>query len=46
MNYMAAFAVAIGSYYLLEKPCIRLGHRIAHPLTEGREDLMLAGQST
>jgi peptidoglycan/LPS O-acetylase OafA/YrhL len=46
MNYIAAFAVAIGSYYLLEKPCIRLGHRIAHPPTEGREDLILVGQGT
>jgi len=46
INYIAALAVAIGSYYLLEKPCIRLGHRIARPLTEGREDLILAGQST
>ena len=46
MNYVAAFSVAVGSYYLLEKPCIRLGHRIARPLTEGREELVLVGQST
>jgi len=31
-----SFAAAIGSYYLIEKPFIRLGHRFAPPTTSGR----------
>jgi peptidoglycan/LPS O-acetylase OafA/YrhL len=32
-------AVATGSYYLLEKPLIRRGHRLAPPPTPGRADV-------
>jgi peptidoglycan/LPS O-acetylase OafA/YrhL len=39
LNYLAAFACATASYYLIEKPLIRVGHRVAHPATPGREDL-------
>ena len=39
LNYLAAFACATASYYLIEKPLIRVGHRLAHPATPGREDL-------
>ena len=39
LNYIAAFACATASYYLIEKPLIRVGHRLAHPATPGREDL-------
>lgn len=31
--------IATASYYLLEKPLIRLGHRLAPPVTPGRLDL-------
>jgi peptidoglycan/LPS O-acetylase OafA/YrhL len=41
-NYLPAFACAIASYYLLEKPMMRLGHRLAPPATPGRPDLMSA----
>ena len=37
-NYLAAFACAALSYHLIEKPFIRLGHRLAPPATAGRED--------
>jgi peptidoglycan/LPS O-acetylase OafA/YrhL len=33
--------VAIGSYYLLEKPFMRIGHRMAPPPTPGRSDVGL-----
>lgn len=33
-NMVCAFACAIASYYLLEKPFIRLGHRIAAAVTQ------------
>jgi peptidoglycan/LPS O-acetylase OafA/YrhL len=38
-NYLAAFACAIASYYVIEKPLIRVGHRLAHPVSPGHEDL-------
>lgn len=38
-NYLGFLACAIASYYLLEKPMIRLGHRLAPPATPGRQDL-------
>ncbi len=31
LNVMLALACACGSYYFVERPAIRLGHRIAHP---------------
>lgn len=38
-KYIASFAAAILSYYLIEKPFIRLGHRLAPPATPGHKDL-------
>ena len=38
-NYLAAFACSIASYYLVERPLIRVGHRISHPATQGHADL-------
>lgn len=39
LRYVAVFACAAGSYYLLERPMIRLGHKLAPPATPGRESL-------
>lgn len=39
VKYLCTFAVAVASYYLLEKPLIRLGHRLAPPATPGHRDL-------
>jgi peptidoglycan/LPS O-acetylase OafA/YrhL len=38
-NLVALLLCAAGSYYLIEKPFIRLGHRLAPPATAGRDDL-------
>ena len=38
-NYLAAFACAMASFYLIEKPLIRMGHKFAHPATPGHQDL-------
>ena len=38
-NYIGFLGCAAASYYLLEKPLIKLGHRLARPATPGREDL-------
>ena len=38
-KYFATGVVATLSYYLLEKPFIRLGHRLAPPATAGHTDL-------
>jgi peptidoglycan/LPS O-acetylase OafA/YrhL len=38
-NYFAAFACSIASYYFVERPLIRVGHRLAHPTTPGHADL-------
>ena len=37
-KYLCALAAAVGSYYLLEKPFIRLGHRVAPPATAGHRE--------
>ena len=34
-----AVVCAVASYYLVEKPLMRLGHRVAPPVTPGRADL-------
>lgn len=39
VNYLLTFACALLSFYFIEKPMIRLGHRIAPPPTPGRTDL-------
>jgi peptidoglycan/LPS O-acetylase OafA/YrhL len=38
-NYLLAFTAALLSFYFIEKPAIRLGHRLAPPPTPGRSDL-------
>lgn len=38
-KYIAAFGMAMFSYYLIEKPFVRLGHRLAPPATPGHKDL-------
>lgn len=37
-SVLAACTCAAGSYYLVERPMIRLGHRLAPPTTEGRRE--------
>ena len=39
LNILALFAAAAASYHLIERPIIRLGHRLAPPPTAGRADL-------
>ena len=41
-RYLATIALSLLSYYLVEKPMIRLGHRIAPPATPGHADLFVA----
>ena len=38
-RYVATAAMALFSYYCIERPFIRLGHRIAPPATAGHADL-------
>jgi peptidoglycan/LPS O-acetylase OafA/YrhL len=40
MRYVAAFGAALLSYYWVEKPLIRLGHKIAPAATPGHRDLV------
>jgi peptidoglycan/LPS O-acetylase OafA/YrhL len=40
MKYIAALSVAVASYYLIEKPMMRLGHRLAPPILPGRPELV------
>jgi len=40
-KYIAAFGCAILSYYLVERPMMRLGHRLAPPARAGRPELEL-----
>ena len=39
-KYAAALAISLVSYYCLEKPMMRLGHRLAPPATPGRPELI------
>lgn len=39
LRYLVTLAIATASYIWIEKPVIRLGHRLAKPATPGREDL-------
>jgi len=43
LNLGLLFLMAWLSYRFIERPLIRLGHRLAPPPTEGREDLTLTG---
>lgn len=36
-NFLALSCCALTSYYLIEKPMVRIGHRLAPPVTPGRE---------
>ena len=38
-RYLALLAVSVLSYYVIEKPLMRLGHKLAKPATRGRGDL-------
>ena len=38
-RYVATCAMAMLSFYLVEKPLIRLGHHLAPPATPGHKDL-------
>jgi peptidoglycan/LPS O-acetylase OafA/YrhL len=38
-KYVCALIAALASYYLVEKPLVRMGHRLAPPATAGRKDL-------
>ncbi|HUB25251.1 MAG TPA: acyltransferase [Tepidisphaeraceae bacterium] len=38
-NIVAIVAIAAASYYILERPMMRLGHRLARPASPGRGDL-------
>ena len=39
LRYVAMLGFGLASYYLVEKPMMRLGHRLAKPATPGRDDL-------
>jgi peptidoglycan/LPS O-acetylase OafA/YrhL len=38
-KYVCTLLVAVASYYLIEKPFVRMGHRLAPPATAGHKDL-------
>jgi peptidoglycan/LPS O-acetylase OafA/YrhL len=42
LNYVVPFAFAVLSYLFVEKPFIRIGHRLAPPVTAGHVDLEAA----
>ena len=41
-RYVATIAAALTSYYCIERPLIRLGHRLAPPVTPGHADLRVS----
>ncbi len=41
-NFLLVGCLATASYYLLERPCMRLGHRLAKPVVPGRPELATA----
>lgn len=45
-RYVATLVFALASYYGVEKPFIRLGHRLAPPATPGHADLGAANTSS
>lgn len=45
-NFLAAAGCTAASYYLLEKPLLALGHRLAPPATPGRQDLPTERESS
>jgi peptidoglycan/LPS O-acetylase OafA/YrhL len=46
LRYVAVLGFGLASYYLLEKPMMRLGHRLAKPATPGRDGLEDSTQPT
>jgi len=38
-SFLLSFVFAVLSYFLVEKPMIRLGHQLSPPVTAGHEDL-------
>lgn len=36
LNVVVVFALSALSYYIVERPMVRIGHRLAVPVTEGR----------
>jgi peptidoglycan/LPS O-acetylase OafA/YrhL len=44
LRFVASLALAMSSYYLVERPLIRLGHKLAPPATLGRGDLLIGTQ--
>jgi peptidoglycan/LPS O-acetylase OafA/YrhL len=45
IRWAVSFAVATLSYYFIERPMIRVGHRLAPPATAGHADLSIPEQS-
>jgi peptidoglycan/LPS O-acetylase OafA/YrhL len=45
LRYVAVLGFSLASYYLLEKPMMRLGHRLAKPATPGRDGLEGSNQT-
>jgi peptidoglycan/LPS O-acetylase OafA/YrhL len=39
LRWVALFAVAAFSYYVIERPMVRLGYKLAPPPTPGHQDL-------
>jgi peptidoglycan/LPS O-acetylase OafA/YrhL len=42
LNMILTFGCALCSYYLIERPMMRLGHKVAPPATPGRDDLSIS----
>ncbi len=45
-RYLATLVMALASYYFIEKPFIRVGHRLAPPATPGHADLAVSSAVT
>ena len=46
VKYIASLTLACLSYYVIEKPAMRLGHRLAPPATPGHQDLAVANAAS
>jgi len=44
LRFVGIFAASCASYYLIERPFMRLGHRLAPPATPGRPDLKISDE--
>lgn len=45
-NYVVPFLLAMVSYFVIEKPLIRLGHKLAPPLSAGHADLEVEAKAS